>query len=909
LGARRRSDDAERFAANPQRHFAGKGSLLTMRLKFPIVLLTAFVLNPSTDPAWAAETPSAERLLLQDHWFIQSSGKVEEDGKTLSSGEFKPAGWYPASVPSTVLAALVNDKVYPDPDYGMNLRKIPGTEYPIGGNFSNLPQPLSSPFRRPWWYVTRFQVPGAFRGKTVWLHFDGINFRANIWLNGREIANSKQIAGSWRVYELDVTTDILPGRENALAVEVEAPKENDLAITFVDWNPLPPDKDMGLWRAVYLATSGPVALRYPEVITHFDLPSLDTAHLTVLAELRNAASKPAEGKLRGRIGPIEFGESVQLGAGETRTVRFTAEKFPQLNLSHPRLWWPAQVGPQNLYALEMEFESGGQVSDRQTIHFGVREVTSELSPQGSRLFKINGKNILIRGGGYTFDMLLRSSPEVQENHVRYLRDLNFNAVRLEGKLEDDHFFDLCDRYGIMVLAGWCCCDHWERWKRWKDEDFAIAAESLKDQVRRLRSHACLFDWLNGSDNPPPEKVEQMYIKVLKDYDWPNPFQSSATGKPTTVTGNSGVKMTGPYEYIAPSYWLEDKERGGAYGFNTETSPGPAVPPVASLRKFIPADHLWPIDEYWNYHTGGGEFSNVKVFREALEARYGKATGVEDFTEKSQVMTYEGERAMFEAYGRNKYVSTGVIQWMLNNAWPSLIWHLYDYYWRPGGSYFGAKKACEPLHIQYAYDDRSVWVVNSYYRSFEKLQGEARVYNLDLTQKFSKDADVDAAPDSSTKLFAIPDLSDLTPTYFLRLELKDSAGKTVSRNFYWLSTKPDVLDWAKSKWYVTPTKSFSDMTGLGGLPKVKLGFSGRFERKGGEGLTTVTIENPSSSLAFFVHLQVTNPDGEEVLPVLWEDNYFPLFPQEKREITARYFMRDAGNAAPAVHVDGWNVMPE
>jgi exo-1,4-beta-D-glucosaminidase len=880
-----------------------------MRLKSSIVLLTALAVNLVAAPARAAEPASAERLLLENHWFIQSSDKVAEDGKILSSVQFKPAGWYPASVPSTVLAALVNDKVYPDPDYGMNLRKIPGTEYPIGENFSNLPMPVSSPFRPPWWYLTRFQVPSAFSGKTVWLHFDGINFRANIWLNGREIADSKQIAGSWRIYELDVTKDVLPGKENALAVEVQAPTPRDLAITFVDWNPLPPDKDMGLWRPVYLTTTGPVALRYPEVITHFDLPSLDTAHLTVLAELRNAASKPVEGTLRARIGTIEFAQHVQLGAGETRTVRFLSAKFPQLNLTHPRLWWPAQVGPQNLYTLEMGFGTSGQISDRQTVHFGVREVTSELTPQGYRLFKINGKNILIRGGGYTFDMLLRSSPEEQENHVRYLRDLNFNSVRLEGKLEDDHFFDLCDRYGIMVLAGWCCCDHWERWNSWQDEDYVIARESLKDQIRRLRSHACLFDWLNGSDNPPPEKVEQMYIGVLKDFDWPNPFQSSASAKPTTVTGESGVKMTGPYEYVAPSYWLDDKEHGGAYGFNTETSPGPAVPPVSSLRKFLPADHLWPMDDYWNYHAGGGEFSNLKVFTEALEARYGKATGVEDFAEKSQVMAYEGERAMFEAYGRNKYVSTGVIQWMLNNAWPSLIWHLYDYYWRPGGSYFGAKKACEPLHIQYAYDDHTVMVVNSFYQGFEKLKAEARVYNLDLAQKLSKDTEFDALPDSSTKLFAIPDLSDLTSTYFLRLELNDSAGKIVSRNFYWLSTKPDVLDWAKSEWYYTPTKSFSDMKTLATLPQVKLIHSSRFERKGDEGITTVTVENPTTKLAFFVHLGVNKPDGEEVLPVLWEDNYFPLFPNEKREVTARYYLRDAGNAAPAVHVDSWNVTPE
>jgi exo-1,4-beta-D-glucosaminidase len=160
-------------------------------------------------------------------------------------------------------------------------------------------------------------------------------------------------------------------------------------------------------------------------------------------------------------------------------------------------------------------------------------------------------------------------------------------------------------------------------------------------------------WLNGSDNPPPPDVEQMYLNIEKQLLWPNPVVSSATGKTTSVTGHSGVKMTGPYEYVAPSYWEDDTPKGhgdgkscnpggcgGAYGFNTETSMGPAVPPVDSIRAMVGNDHLWPIDEVWNYHAGGGEFKNIKVFTDALETRYGKASGVEDFAEKSQLQTYE-----------------------------------------------------------------------------------------------------------------------------------------------------------------------------------------------------------------------------------------------------------------------------
>jgi len=861
----------------------------------------------SAVPRVAAQSEPSPRLMLREGWMIKSSAQVEEKGETLSTTKFSPKDWYPTSVPSTVLAVLVQNKVYPDPFWGKNLRSIPGTTYPVGQNFSNLPMPPDSPFGVSWWYRTEFQVPASYQGKQVWLNFRGINFRANVWLNGRQIASSDKVAGAYRLYEFNVSDAVKLGEANALAVEVFPPQANDLAITFVDWNPAPPDKDMGIWRDVCLTASGPVALQYSQVITHFDLPSLQVAHLTVNAELHNATPQAVKGILKGQIENIQFSQDVELAPNESKLVTFTPARFPQLNISNPRMWWPAQLGPQNLYTLNVEFESAGQISGRQAVQFGIREVTSELNAKGYRVFKINGKNILIRGAGFAPDMLLRSAPQRQEAEIRYVKDMNLNTIRLEGKLEDEHFLEVCDREGILILAGWCCCDHWERWKNWKEEDYTIAAESLKDQIRALRNHPCVFDWLNGSDNPPPPKVEEMYIKILKDYQWPNPYQSSATQKPTTVTGPTGLKMTGPYEYIAPSYWLLDEERGGAHGFNTETGPGPAVPPIESLRKFLPEDRLWPINDFWDFHAGGGAFKNIEVFTRALNGRYGTATSLEDYTQKAQVMTYEGERAMFEAFGRNKYTSTGVIQWMLNNAWPSVIWHLYDYYLRPGGGYFGTKKACEPLHIQYSYDEQSIVVVNSYYDPFTKLKATAKVHNLDLSEKFSKTVTVDIPPDSSNKVFVLPELQGLTTTYFLRLTLEDPAGKLLSSNFYWLSTKPDVSDWKNSTWYYTPISSYADLTGLKSLPPVEVKVSSRVEHRNDGDVTRVTVENPSSHLAFFVHLRITKGrGGEELLPILWEDNYLPLMPGEKKEISATYRMEDLQGATPVVEVDGWNV---
>jgi exo-1,4-beta-D-glucosaminidase len=868
--------------------------------------------------AQEANRPRPETsLALRDGWNLQSSCRVEAKGEVVSTPAFQPKDWYAVSVPTTVVAALVKQRVYPDPFFGTNLRSFPGVTYPIGANFSNIPMQPDSPFIVPWWYRKEFVLPASFKGKTIWLNFGGINYRANIWLNGKQLAKSEDAAGAWRTYEFDITDHAVLGKPNVLAVQVFSPTDTDLAITFVDWNPAPPDKNMGLFRDVDITSSGPVAVRYPTVVSKVDSPANDKAHLTVTALLKNAAPHLVKGTLKGQIEKTEFSQEVELGPGESKDVSFTSEQFPQLNIDHPRLWWPAQMGKPERYSLSLEFSLDGKISDRAETKFGIREVKSEVLSANRRLFSINGKNVLIRGGGWSPDMMLREDPQRLRDEFRYVQDMGLNTVRLEGKLETRELFDLADERGILLIAGWCCCDHWEHWPNWKPQDFAIAEQSLRDQIYRLRGHPSLLAWMNGSDNPPPPDVEQTYLKVEKYLLWTNPVVSSATAKLAGFSGESGVKMTGPYEYVAPSYWQTDKTDsarqcnqggcGGAYGFNTETSMGPAVPPIESIRAMVGKDHLWPIDDIWNYHAGGGAFKDIHVFTDALNARFGLATSAEDYAVKAQLQTYEGIRAMYEAYSRNKYTSTGVIQWMLNNAWPSMIWHLYDYYLRPGGGYFGAKKAMEALHPVYGYDDRSVWLVSSKYEDAKGLKLTAQVLNLDMSERFSKEVALDAVADSTNKILALPEIDGLSPTYFLVLRLQDSLGKVVGSNLYWLSSKPETLDWEKSNWYTTPTSSYADYTALSQLPKVKLKVADRTERKGEEAITHVTMENPSKSLAFFVRLKVDKgKGGDEILPVFWQDNYISLLPGEKREVTATYRAQELGGSQPAVEVSGWNV---
>ena len=855
-------------------------------------------------------------LILGDGWSLQSSGKVDAKGELISTPKFQTAGWYNVTVPTTVVSALVAHKVYPDPYVGMNLRSIPGTVYPIGSNFSNIPMPQDSPFLIPWWYRKSFMLPASYKGKTVWLDFAGINYRANIWLNGKQIANSNDVAGAWRTYEFNITDAALPGAENVLAVEVFSPTEKDLAITFVDWYPAPPDKNMGLFRNVEIRSSGAVAVRYPTVVSKVDANG--KALLTVTALLKNSTNQPVKGTLKGKIESAEFSQEVELSPNEQKDVTFDPAQVSQLNIDRPRLWWPSQMGKPELYTLAMQFDVDGKSADKTETKFGIREITSEVNENSKRVFSINGKKILIRGGGWGPDMMLRDNPQRLRDQFQYVQDMGLNTIRLEGKLERDDFFDLADQRGILVMAGWCCCDHWEHWPNWKPEDFTISAQSLRDQIYRLRSHPSLLVWLNGSDNPPPPDVEQTYLRIEKDLMWPNPVISSATGKPTTVTGNSGVKMSGPYEYVAPAYWMEDAVGsnhpqncnpggcGGGYGFNTETSPGPAVPPIETIHAMLPKEHWWPIDDWWNYHAGGGAFKDIHVFTDALNARYGEAKSLEDYTAKSQAQAYEGIRAMFEAYSRNKYTSGGVIQWMLNNGWPSMIWHLYDWYLRPGGGYFGAKVAMQAFDPVYGYDDHAIYLVNSRYEDANGLRVQTKVLNLDATERFSNESTVNVPADGVTKVIGIPELEGLSGTYFVSLHVLDGGGKQIGSNFYWLSTKPETSDWTKSNWYMTPTATYADFSALSQLPRLKLNIKDRSERAGENEATHVTLENPSKSLAFFVRLKVDKgKGGEEILPALWEDNYVSLLPGEKREITATYRASELGTAKPYLEVKGWN----
>jgi exo-1,4-beta-D-glucosaminidase len=880
--------------------------MMFLRRRAALCLPTLLAMLLAAPPALAGETVTH----LHDGWNVQSACKMKAEGDAIATLKFSVDGWLKATVPSTVLATQVADGVFPDPYFGVNLSQLPGAG-PAGKNFNNLPMPADSPYLCGWWYRTVFMAPPASRTEgRAWLHFNGINYRADLWLNGHRIADSKAIAGSYRTYDFDVTDYLERGKQNVLALETFSATEMDLSINWMDQAPVPPDKDMGVWGSVDLVTTGAVTVRSPMAATHFRDSSLEVADLTVYAELHNATGQRVRGVASGSAAGVHFERPVELAAHEDRTVVFTPEKFPQLRIHDPKLWWPRQMGQPHLEHLTVAFKVGSETTDEQSVDFGIREITSELTASSnSRLFRINGKPILIRGGAWTQDLLIREDSRRLSDQFKLVADMNLNTIRLEGKLETDEFYRLADEQGILVFAGWVCCDQWEHWERWTPENHEVAAASARSQMLRLRHHASMLVWLNGSDHAPPADVESMYLKTETGLHWPNPILASA-GSLHGAAGPTGVKMNGPYDYVPPNYWYVDKQYGGAWGFNTETGPGANIPMLASRQNFLPDPEAMPPTPAWASHNATGhKYSTLKVLDDAMAAIYGKPKSEMEYERMAQAMAYDSERAMFESFNKNKYQATGVIQHMLNNAWPSMIWHLYDYYLEAGAGYFGTKAACEPLHIQYSYDDHSIVVVNSTYQRASGLHASIHVHNAAWKELFAAETAVDAAIDSSEHISAIPDALYSGPDkiLFVDLTLSDASGHIVSRNFYWVPEAVTTFDWKKTTANVTPASSWEDLSGLAKLAPAKVMARAEMVGAGSGRKVVVHLQNSSTALAFQVRAAVRTPSGDLIAPVLWSDNWIELAPGESRTLTAQ--LPEDSVAAPIVQLDGWNIAAE
>ncbi len=851
---------------------------------------------------------------LKNAWHICNTADLNIGGEIVSTNAPITEHWFPASVPSTVLATLVQNKVYVDPFLGTNLKEIPTEQ-----------------FENPWWYRTEFELSEDDAGKESLLEFDGVNYSANVWLNGERIAHQEEITGTYRQFQLKVSEHICAGT-NVLAVEIIPPRPGDFSVGFVDWNPWPPDGNMGIFREVRLRCVANVSIERPFVQTSVNVETLDEARLTISAELANQTSETQTGTLSGQIGTIEFQQPVTLSSGEKQMIEFSPDAFAQLIIQKPELWWPNNLGEPILHELQLEFKIDNTVSDRTQTTFGIRDVQDYLNEDGHRGYRINGRKVLIKGGGWADDIFLSDTPRTLEAQVKYSKHMNFNCIRLEGFWGSDHtLYDLCDQHGLLIMVGWSC--HWEHEEHlgkpvderfggvFTPEDIALIAQSWEDQVIWLRNHPSIFVWTIASDKVPKPELEQEYVKSFAKYDSTRPYLNSTGGVGSDqniigseeviseISGPSGVKMLGPYAYTPPVYWYTDTKLGGAYGFNTETGPGAQVPPLESIRKMIPEDHLWPIDDVWYFHCGRHSFGTLERYEKAIDQRFGAPGNVEEFAQLAQVLNYELMRPMFEAFQTNKGKATGLIQWMLNSAWPEMYWQLYNHDLMPTGAFYAARKACEPQHLLYNYGDNGIWFVNDLPESIDGLTACIRVFDINTNVLLEQQTPVSAGPDSSTRVISIPEDLELSSTWFLDLRLLNQDGSEVGNNFYWLSTKPDVLDYEAETgaWqFYTPSKEYADFTLLKQLPQIELKVDCRFETRDDVTTATVKLINDSSQIAFFNELAIRGKRSDAtILPVFWEDNYISLLPGECRTVTATFGVPDLGDDQPVVHLNGWN----
>lgn len=797
-------------------------------------------------------------------------------------------GTYKASVPSTVMGVLTANGEYPGILEGMAYKNIDRSRF-------------DSSFR----YSKEFNLDSNDLKEHVFLQLDGISYRANVFLNGKLIADKNNIYGTYRRHSLDITNFVK--ENNILEIEVFRAQKGEPNAGYVDWNPRPADESMGIFRPVTIHTCGDVLLQNAGVSSEVNTVTLKEAWLHVAADLTNLSSHDVQGTLVGRYDGKEFHYPVTLKAGEKRTVRLNSDMVKELHVVNPRLWWCRQMGSPELYDMQLEFKVGQSTTDQSETTFGIREIGSYYTKEGFRGFTLNGKQVLVRGGGWTDDIFMRDDEKRYETQINYVVDMNMNAIRMENIWGTSQFvFDVCDKKGILVLPGWTC--HWE-WDEYlgkhcdeiyggllSESDRILMGQYMTDQVLWLRNHPSIICWFVGSDKLPTEALERDYNEILRQIDPTRPLVTSAKKQESTLSGSAGMKMEGPYNYVAPSYWYDKRAVGGAVGFNTETGIGAQLPQKESLIRML-GTNPWPVSEVWNYHctASNTNMGKVDVLQDIVSGRYGEPANLEDFLHKADLANYESTRAMFEAFRVREPHTTGIIQWMLNAARPGLYWQLYDHYLVPNASYYSVKKGNEPCQLIYDYAD-NIWVVNDTQEN-HVLKATMKVYGINGELLAEENKEITSAPRKPAKVFKLNAIAD---NAFLFLELTDENGKTVL-NDYVLTAKPDEHDWGKSDWIMTPLKTYGDYKKLSTLPVIKPVVKTVVE----ESKIIITIENPSQAVAFFLRLAIKDKSGQLITPAFYSENYLSMEPHSRKTIECNLGETALPKGAKLM-VEGWNV---
>ena len=846
---------------------------------------------PVPHPAPAADA-NGRLQLSGGAWRIQRDSLVTADGPALSRPGFPDKDWLVATVPATVLSSYWNAGAIPDPNYGDNINTI-----------------SDSFFYADFWYRNEFVAPPLAAGRHAWLHFRGINWKADVYLNGEMLG---PIEGGFIRGEFDVTRQLKPGARNAIAVRIrknatpgsvkektwESPDPNGGALgadnpTYHatagwDWIPSVRGRDIGIWSDIYLDSSGPVTIENPYVTTTLPLPDTSRADVTIEATLRNSGSAAVAGTLRGRFGDQSFEIPVTLEASQDKLVKHT------LQLANPKLWWPAGYGDQNLYKVQLTFETTGKkVSDSKSFQTGVRQFTYTDDNSALKIF-INGRRFIGRGGNWGFpEVNLRYRAREYDVAVRYHKDMNFTMIRnWVGQTGDDEFFDACDKYGIVVWEDFWLANPVDG-PNPNDNDMFL--KNSRDFILRIRNHPSIGLYCGRNEGNPPQPINDGLIAQI---------DALHPGMRYIPSSNMGtVSGGGPYRVLPPKQYFQIR---ATTKLHSELGM-PNVVTFDSLKQMMPEEAMWPQGDVWGIHdftrTGA---QGASTWLEMIEKNYGGATNAADWVELSQFIDYDGYRAMFEAQGKNRM---GLLLWMSHPCWPSFVWQTYDYYFDTNAGYFGSKKGSEPLHIQWNPLTDAVEVVNYNAGNVRGLSAHAELLDMSGARKWEKSATLDSNEDSIESPIKIEFPSDLTPVHFIRLTLT-RGNEPVSDNFYLRGLEE------------TPAPAAAGPGGPGGqaggtlgynlkairtLPKVKVEAATKIARQGSRWSIATELRNTSAQPALMVRVKaVREKSGDRILPAIYSDNYVALMPGERRTIRTELEDADTRGERPRIVVEGFNV---
>lgn len=849
-------------------------------------------------------------------WHMIKASEVSAAASSLSSVGYDCKGWSKAVVPGTVLNSLVHNGVYPEPYFGLN-NMITESKIP---DLSNVGHEFYT-----YWFRTEFTMPVRERGERIWMQIDGINYRAEFWLNGKMVYN---LAGMFRQETVDVTDYLARDAKNVLAVKVYPIDEpggprkgksktwgaagefrnggngeigkNVTMLMTVGWDFTfldgIRDRNTGIWKDISFFKTNDVMLKSPFVKSTLKKPSYDESAQVVSVEVVNPGFGSQKVTVSGEIEGegIVFQKDVFIHRGMTATVTFTPEEFPQLVMSNPRLWWPVNKGKPDLYNLVLKVERSGRLLDSIRTSFGIREIMSHTNtPDGSRTFVVNGRPVFIKGTNWLPENMLRTSDDRTYAELRYTAQSGVNMIRFWGGgiTESDYFFDLCDRLGIMVWM-----EFWMTGDTKHPIDKGLYFQNAASAVKRVRNHPSLAYYVCSN-----ESTEMAGLKeLLTHLDGTRGYQMQSEC--------SGIHDGSPYKTVNPMRHYENtaSDRGSRVdGFNPEYG-APCLPTVECLREMMPEEDLWPINKkVWDYSDGNG-FHQMATLYKYLTDQYGESEGIEEYAMKGQFVGAMNYKSIWEVWNYNKLhygdrYTSGFLFWYHNSPIRQVCGRMWDWSLEPTAALYASSNACEPIHPQFDYLKNTVSAVNDYFQECTNYRIEAQVWDIDSKMVWKKTADVDIPGDGvANDIFKVEFPENISSVHFIKLYLYDSEGIQVGSNFYWRSN-----DIYKGKDTMTGPCT-SGFQGISELDKASVSMKFNTYVKEDRHYINIKLKNSPKAISFFTQIKFLDKNGKPVRPSFYTDNFMSLMPGETRDIIIETALKDLPQGEYSLVLTGYNL---